>query len=294
MSDILTKAITKDGFFNISAVVTTETVNKAHAYHNTMPVASAALGRLLTAGLLMAGSLKEDAAGLTLQIRGNGPLGTLVAVADSKGGVKGYAANPAADLPLRPDGKLDVGGAVGKGTLSVIRDLKMKEPYIGQIPIQTGEIGDDLAYYYMQSEQIPSVVALGVLVDRDYTIKCSGGFLIQVMPGCSEQSLEKLENSIQGLMSVTDMLSHGMDGAEIIKYVMLGFDIDILDSYPVGYNCNCSRERMKRAIISLGKKEITDIIEEQGQAEITCHFCNTAYSFDKDELADMLKKAVKA
>lgn len=293
MQDSLTRAITKDGFFKISAVVTTETVNRAHSFHQTSPLASAALGRLLTAGLMMADSLKEDDASLTLQMRGDGPLGTLVVVADSKGGVKGYVANPSADLPLRPDGKLNVGGGVGKGTLSVIRDLKMKEPYIGQIPIQTGEIGDDLAYYFMQSEQIPSVVALGVLVDRDYTIQCAGGFMIQVMPGCDEQSLTKLENSIQGLMSVTDMLKQGMNGTEIIKYVMLGFDVDFLGESPVGYVCSCGRERMERAIISLGRREIQELIDEQGSAEIVCQFCNRAYNFEKEELENMLSKATR-
>lgn len=294
MADTLTKAISKDGFFKICAVVSTETANAAHNYHQTMPTASAALGRLLTAGLMMADGLKEEDATLTLQLRGDGPLGILAVVADSKGGVKGYVANPQADLPLREDGKLNVGGGVGKGTLSVIRDLKMKEPYIGQIPIQTGEIGDDLAYYFMQSEQVPSVVALGVLVDRDYTVSCAGGFLIQVMPGCDEKSLTKLENSLQGLMSVTEMLSQGMSGEDIIRYVMLGFEIEMLETVPVGYHCDCSKERMERAIISLGKKEIQDIIDEQGQAEIVCHFCNQAYQFDRDALTGMLEKATRA
>lgn len=293
MSDILTKAITKDGYFKISAAITTKTVNTAHKYHQTMPTATAALGRLLTADLLMAAELKEEAAGITLQVRGDGPLGILVAVADSSGGVKGYAANPAVDLPLRQDGKIDVGRAVGKGTLSVIRDLKMKEPYIGQIPIQTGEIGDDLAYYFMQSEQIPSVVALGVLVDRDFSVKCAGGFLIQVMPGCDDKSLSKLENSVNGIMSVTDMIDKGMNTEEIIKYVMLGFDTEILESTDIGYRCGCSRERMERAIISLGKKEIADIIAEQGRAEINCQFCGSSYLFDRNELEIMKEKALR-
>ena len=293
MGDILSKAITKDGFFKIATVVTTDTVNQAHTYHQTMPVASAAIGRLLTAGLLMADGMKEDEASLTLQLRGDGPLGTLVVVADTKGGVKGYVANPAADLPLKENGKLDVGGGVGKGTLSVIRDLKMREPYIGQIPIQTGEIGDDLAYYFMQSEQIPSVVALGVLVDRDYSIMHAGGFLIQVMPGCDDKSLTKLENSIQGLMSVTDMLKQGMSAEDMIKYIMLGFDVDYLGEKPVSYCCDCGRERMERAIISLGKKEIRDLIDEQGEAEIVCHFCNKGYAFNKEELEDLLCKSTR-
>lgn len=291
MSDQLTKAITKDGFFKISAAVTTQAVNQAHMYHSTMPVASAALGRLLTAGFLMADSLKEENASLTLQMRGDGPLGTLVVVADSKGGAKGYVANPGADIPLKENGKLDVGAAVGRGTLSVIRDLKLKEPYIGQIPIQTGEIGDDLAYYFMQSEQIPSVVGLGVLVARDYSIQCSGGFLIQVMPGCDEKSLSRLENSVQGLMSITEMLQQGMTPQDMIRYIMLGFELEFLEDMEIGYRCDCGRERMERAIVSLGKREIRDMIEEQGEAEIVCHFCNKAYRFNREELEELLDQS---
>ena len=291
MADILTKAITKDGFFKISAVVSTETAEQARKFHNTSPVATAALGRLLSAGILMSGELKEEKAKLTLQMKGDGPLRTVLVAANSKGEVKGYVENPLVDIPLKDNGKLDVGGAIGKGTLCVIRDLCMKEPYIGQVAIQTGEIGDDLAYYFMQSQQVPSVVALGVLVDRDYSVKCSGGFIIQVMPECDDKSLTKLENSIQGLMSVTEMLTNGMNGEEIIKYVMLGFDLDILEKTEVGYVCDCSRERMERAIISLGKKEIDDIIKEQGEAEIVCSFCNTAYKFDADQLEIMKNSA---
>ena len=287
MSDIITRAITKDGFFKISAVVSTESVQKARDFHNTSPVATAALGRLLTAALLMGGELKEDKAKLTLQMKGDGPLGTVFAAANSKGEVKGYTENPLCDLPLKANGKLDVGGAIGKGTLCVIKDLCLKEPYIGQVAIQTGEVGDDLAYYFMQSEQVPSVVSLGVLVDRDYSVKCAGGFIIQVMPECDDKSLTKLENSIGGIMSMTEMLSQGMNGEDIIKYVMLGFDTDILDSREVGYVCDCSRERMERAIISLGKAEIDAIIEEQGEAEIVCSFCNSAYKFDAKQLEEM-------
>ena len=291
MADILTKAITKDGFFKISAVVSTESAEQARRFHNTSPVATAALGRLLSAGLLMGGELKEENSKLTLQMKGDGPLKNVLVAANSKGEVKGYVENPLVDLPLKPYGKLDVGTAVGRGTLCVIKDLCLKEPYIGQVAIQTGEIGDDLAYYFMQSEQVPSVVALGVLVDRDYSVKCSGGFIIQVMPECDDKSLTKLENSIGGLMSVTEMLTNGMTGEEIINYVMLGFDVDILESREVGYVCDCSRERMERAIISLGKKEIDDIIKEQGEAEIVCSFCNTAYKFDSAQLEKMKNSA---
>ncbi|MEE1049291.1 MAG: Hsp33 family molecular chaperone HslO [Clostridia bacterium] len=291
MADILTKAITKDGFFKISAVVSTESAEQARRFHNTSPVATAALGRLLSAGLLMGGELKEENSKLTLQMKGNGPLRTVLVAANSKGEVKGYVENPLVDIPLKPNGKLDVGGAIGSGSLSVIKDLCLKEPYIGQVALQTGEVGDDLAYYFMQSEQVPSVVALGVLVDRDYSVKCSGGFIVQVMPECDDKSITKLENSIGGIMSVTEMLSSGMNGEDIIKYVMLGFDVDILESHEVGYVCDCSRERMERAIISLGKKEIDDIIKEQGEAEIVCSFCNTAYKFDAEQLEEMKNSA---
>lgn len=291
MADILTRGITKDGFFKISAVVATETVEKARSLHNTTPVATAALGRMLAAGLIMGGELKEKNARLTLQLKGDGPLGSVLVAANSRGEVKGYVDNPAAELPLKPNGKLDVGGAVGRGTLCVIKDLCLKEPYIGQVAIQTGEVGDDLAYYFMQSEQVPSVVSLGVLVDRDYTVKCAGGFIIQVMPECDDKSLTKLENSIGGLMSMTEMLLQGMSGADIIKYVMLGFDVEILGESEVGFVCDCGRDRMERAIISLGKQEIDDIIHEQGEAEIVCSFCNTAYKFDSDALREMRENA---
>lgn len=291
MADKLTRAITKDGFFKISAVVSNETVEQSRKFHNSSPVATAALGRLLTAGLLMGGELKEDNAKLTLQMSGDGPLGRVIVSANSKGEVKGYAENPQIDMPLNEKGKLDVGGAIGKGTLSVIKDLGLKEPYIGQVAIQTGEVGDDLAYYFMQSEQVPSVVALGVLVDRDFSVKCAGGFIIQVMPECNDESLTMLENSIAGIMSVTEMLSQGMDGADMIKYAMLGFDTEILEESEVGYVCDCSRERMERAIVSLGKAEIDAIIKEQGQAEIVCSFCNKPYVFNTEELEAMRDRA---
>lgn len=291
MADKITRAITKDGFFKISAVVTTDTVEQARQFHNSSPVATAALGRLLTAGLLMGGELKEDKAKLTLQMSGDGPLGRVIVSANSKGQVKGYAENPQIDMPLNGAGKLDVGGAIGRGTMSIIKDIGLKEPYIGQVEIQTGEVGDDLAYYFMQSQQIPSVVALGVLVDRDYSVKCAGGFIIQVMPECDNESLTMLENSISGIMSVTEMLDGGMNGEEMIKYAMLGFETDILEESDVEYFCDCSRERMERAIVSLGKSEIDAIIEEQGQAEIVCSFCSKPYVFDAEELKKMSDNA---
>lgn len=270
---------------------TTETVETARKYHSLSPVSAAALGRLMTAGLMMGAMLKGDEPTLTLQVRGDGPLGMMAAVADSKGSVKGYCANPVVDMPLNDKGKLDVGGAVGSGVLGIIKDLKMKEPYIGQVPLQTGEIGDDIAFYFMQSEQTPSVVALGVLVDRDYSIKCAGGYIIQVMPECDEKTLSKLENSIGGLMPVTEMLDKGMSLEEILKYVMLGFETEVLEETEVGYRCDCSKERMERAVISLGKEQIQSIIDESGEAELCCHFCDRKYTFGKEELERFLEAA---
>lgn len=291
MADILTRAITKDGFFKISAVISTETAELSRKFHNTSPVVTAALGRLLSAGLLMGSELKEEKARMTIQMKGDGEIGTVLVAANSKGEVKGYAENPYVDIPLKENGKLDVGGAIGKGSLTVIKDLCLKEPYVSSVAIQTGEIGDDLAYYFMQSEQVPSVVSLGVLVDTDCSVKYSGGFIIKVMPDCDEQSLTKLENSIKNIMSMTEMMSRGMDGRDIIKYVMLGFDVDILEDTEVGYVCDCSRERMERAIVSLGKDEIQGIIDDNGKAEIVCSFCDTAYEFSKDDLEAMKDKA---
>ena len=289
--DKLTKAVTKDGFMRIYFANCRETVEKAREYHNLSPLASAVLGRTLVSGHLLGAMLKNEEATVTIQVKGGGPAGIILAVADAKGGVKGYIENPMVDLPLNRVGKLDVGGAVGKnGFLSVIRDLKMKEPYIGQVPLQTGEIGDDMAFYFAQSEQVPSVVALGVLVDKDLSVKASGGFIVQVMPDCDEFSLARLEKSIQGLKSVTALLEDGMSSEDIIKYIMEGFEIDILERKEVGYKCDCSRDRTYRAIKSLGKDEIKAILEEDGRAEVNCHFCSKSYLFGEEELKSMIEE----
>ncbi len=282
--DRLVKAITKDGFFRIYAADTRGIVNTAQKYHQLSPVCSAALGRLMTAGVMMGTMLKGDSATLTLQMRGNGPIRYMASVSDAFGHVKGYCANPAVDLPLNSKGKLDVGKAVGRGTLGVVKDIGMREPYIGQVPIQTGEIGDDIAYYFMQSEQTPSVVALGVLVDTDISVKGAGGFIIQVMPDCDDESLTRLENSIGGMMTLTEMFERGMTPEEVIRYVMLGFETEILESMEISYRCDCSKERMERAIISLGREQIDEIINDTGSAEITCRFCDRKYTFGREEL----------
>lgn len=289
--DKLVKAITKDGFFRIYAADTRETVNAAQKYHKLSPVCCAALGRLMTAGVMMGTMLKGDKPTLTLQMNGDGPLGMMASVSDTEGHVKGYCANPRVDLPLNEKGKLDVGKAVGNGTLGVIKDLHMKEPYIGHVPIQTGEVGDDIAFYFMQSEQTPSVVGLGVLVDTDYSVKGAGGFIIQVMPECDEESLSKLENSIGDIMTLTEMFERGMTPEEIIKYLMLGFDVEFLETMEIGYHCDCSKERMERAIVSLGKEQITEILNDTGEAEICCRFCDRKYKFGAEDLKRFIERA---
>jgi molecular chaperone Hsp33 len=242
----------------------------------------------------MGAMLKDENTSLTLQMHGDGPLGRVMAVANSEGDVKGYIENPLAELPLNAFGKLDVGGAIGQnGYMSIVKDMNMKEPYIGQVPIQTGEIGDDLAFYFAQSEQVPSLVALGVLVDRDYTVKQAGGFIVQIMPDCDEFNLRKFEKSAENITSVTAMLEKGLSNEELIREVMKDFEVEILEEVDVDYVCDCCDERMQRAIVSLGKSEIRDIIDEQGEAEIVCQFCNKAYLYDKSALEEMLERATR-
>lgn len=291
MADKLTKAVTKNGLIRIYAVNSKNIAEKARKFHSTMPLGTAALGRLLTGAVLMGNMQKDEDISLTLQMHGDGPLGRVLAVANSKGEVKGYIEHPLADLPLNRVGKLDVGGGIGQGYLSVVKDMNMKEPYIGQVPIQTGEIGDDIAFYFAQSEQVASLVALGVLVDRDYSVKQAGGFIVQIMPDCDEFNLKKFEKSAESITSVTQMLERGLSNEELIREVMKEFEVDILEEKDVCYHCDCSDDRMQRAIISLGKKEIQDIIDEQGEAEIVCQFCNKAYTYGKESLEEMRDKA---
>lgn len=291
MADKLTKAVTKNGLIRIYAVNSKDIAEKARKFHSTMPLGTAALGRLLTGAVLMGNMQKDEDTSLTLQMHGDGPLGRVLAVANSKGEVKGYIEHPLADLPLNRFGKLDVGGGIGQGYLSVVKDMNMKEPYIGQVPIQTGEIGDDIAFYFAQSEQVASLVALGVLVDRDYSVKQAGGFIVQIMPDCDEFNLKKFEKSAESITSVTQMLERGLSNEELIREVMKEFEVDILEEKDVCYHCDCSDDRMQRAIISLGKKEIQDIIDEQGEAEIVCQFCNKAYTYGKESLEEMRDKA---
>ncbi len=289
MSDYLVRAVSDSGSIRAFSVVSTDTVNTAFKYHKTSPVVTAALGRLLTAAVMMGADLKGENDTVTLQVTGGGPAGRIIAIADSKLNVKGYASNPIVDLNLNEKGKLDVAGAVGtNGYLTVIRDMGLKEPYIGKTQLVTGEIGDDITNYYATSQQTPSAVGLGVLVDVDYTVKCAGGFIVQVMPDATEEEISKLEDNISKLKSVTTMLDEGKTCEDILKTVMEGIDFHFTETSPVSYYCNCSRERVERAIITLGADEINDMIEKDGGAELTCHFCDSVYKFNEEELRNLI------
>ena len=290
MEDYILRAVTTDGAVRVSAAVTTNMVETARKTHNTSPTATAALGRLLTAAAIMGDMMKGEDDSLTLQMDGGGPLGKLVAISDSAANVKGYVQDPTVDLPLK-NGKLDVGGAVGKsGLLGIIRDFGLKEPYIGQVELSTGEIGDDIALYYARSEQIPSVVALGVLVDRDYSVKAAGGMILQVMPEATDEQILKLEEMVKTMPSITSMLDSGATPEDILAFALQAFDGYTFEQSTTAYRCDCSRERIERAVRSLGKEEIRDIIEKQIQAELTCHFCNKQYIVSKEELEAMLEE----
>ena len=287
--DKLVRAITAGGAVKAVAVTTRSLTEQARNIQKTLPVATAALGRTLAAASMMGNALKEDAASLTLQIKGGGPLGTVLAVSDSQGCVRGYVQNPHVDLPLREDGKLDVGRAVGcDGTLTVIKDLGMKEPYIGSVGLLGGEIAEDLAAYFVESEQIPTACALGVLVERDYTVSQAGGYLIQLLPGATDDEITALEAGLARLGAITPALAAGMDGEAILREVLGGFQLTLLDRSPVEYRCYCSRERVSQALLSMGPDELRAMIEEDGKAELTCQFCDKVYRFTKEELEGLL------
>lgn len=294
MKDYIVRAVTKNGAVRVFCAVTTNTVNEAYKMHKTSPVATAALGRLLTASAMMGAMLKSENETITLQLVGDGPIGRVLAVSDSNSNVKGYVTNPLVDLPKNSKGKLDVGGAVGKdGYLVVTKDMGLKEPYIGKTPLVSGEVGDDLTKYFAVSEQTPSVVGLGVLIDIDYSVKEAGGFIIQVMPEATEEDISLLEENIKLVTSVTDMLSDGLLPENILEILLRGFEFEITQKRDTKYFCNCSRERVERALISIGEKELTDIIENDKKAQLTCHFCDKVYDFSEEELKTLLKQAKK-
>lgn len=275
----------------VFAVTTRDTVEKARQIHNTSPVATAALGRLLSAGAMMGPMMKGDKDLMTLRIKGDGPIGGITVTADSKGNVKGYPENPNVLIHAKPNGKLDVSGAIGKGYLTVIRDLGLKEPYVGQVELVSGEIAEDMTYYFTTSEQIPSSVGLGVLLDKANFVKQAGGFIVQLMPGVKDEIISVIENNLSGIKSVTSMLDSGMTPEDIAGLLMNGLDFKILEKTPVGFNCGCSRERMAKAVISLGEKEIQEMIDDGEPIELNCQFCKGSYEFSVDELKEMLKAA---
>ena len=289
MEDKIVRAISGDGMVQAAAIYSRNLTERARQIHKTLPVATAALGRTLAAASMMGDALKGQGASLTLQLKGGGPLGTVLAVSDHEGNVRGYVTNPQVDLPLRPDGKLDVGGAVGhEGTLTVIKDLHMKEPYVGTIDLLGGEIAEDVAGYFVESEQIPTACGLGVLVDRDQSVKSAGGYLIQLMPGADEDTITRVEGGVLAAGNVSAILDKDPDPEHLLKTVLSDFDVKILESDPVEYKCYCSRERVERALISLGAEELKNILREQGSCQMTCQFCDAVYRFDGPELQKLI------
>ena len=291
MKDYIIKATAANAQIRAFAATTKETVEQARQSHDTSPVITAALGRLLTAGAMMGSMMKGEKVILTLQIHGDGPAGGLTVTADSQGNVKGYAIHPQVILPANTIGKLDVGGALGNGMLSVIKDMGMKEPYVGQTALQTGEIAEDLTYYFAASEQIPSSVGLGVLMEKNNTVRQAGGFIVQLMPFAEESVISRLEENLKTLKPVTTMLDEGLTPEQILETVLAGMDVQFTEKTDTGFYCNCDKARVEKALISLGKKEINDMIKDGKSIEVNCHFCNHNYCFSVEELKQMVKKA---
>ncbi len=289
--DIIVRATAADAQIRVFCAYTKDMVEEARKRHNTSPVCTAALGRLMTAASMMGSMLKNDTDLLTVKIESDGPIEGITVTADSKGFVKGYVGNPLVILPANSIGKLDVAGAVGVGYLDVIKDLGLKEPYVGQTELQTGEIAEDITYYYASSEQIPSSVGLGVLMNRDNTVKQAGGFILQLMPGVTEETIEKVENNLKKISSVTTLLDEGKGPKEILEILCEGLEPKIIDIIPVGFKCNCSKERVSKALISVGKEELSKIVKEEDSINLHCDFCNTDYKFINDELKDLLQYA---
>lgn len=289
MGDYILRAITGDGAVRALAAVTTQTAEQARQIHNTTPTATAALGRLLTAASLLGCTMKGERDSLTIQMDGGGPAGRVVAISDSNANVKGFISNPLVDLPKNSKGKLDVGGAIGRnGFLGIIRDLGLKEPYSGQVALATGEVGDDLALYFAQSEQIPSIVALGVLVDVDYSVKAAGGLIIQVMPAATDEQISSLEKIANELPPITKLIDEGALPEDILSFALSSFDSYTFEKSQTQYKCDCSVERIEKALISLGRAEIEDMINTQHGAELTCHFCNSIYNVTEERLRELI------
>lgn len=287
MSDYIVTAMAGEGQVRAFAITSKELVEEARKHHNTSPVATAALGRLLSAGAMMGSMMKNEKEVLTLQIKASGPINGMTVISDSKANVKGYVGNPEVMLPPK-NGKLDVGEAVGIGFMNVIRDMGMKDPYMGQAHLQTGEIAEDLTFYYATSEQIPSSVGLGVLMNKNNTVQQAGGFIVQLLPFASEEVIDKLEENIKTLDTVTNMLDKGLTPEQILGEVLNGLDIEFTDKLETSFKCECSKERVSRAVISIGEKEIQDMIDDGEPVEVRCHYCSGAYRFEVEDLEELL------
>lgn len=290
MEDYIVRALAAEGQVRAFAASTKNLVETARRKHESSPIVTVALGRLLTGGVMMGAMMKNDSDLVTIQIKSDGPIGSMTVTADAKGTVKGFAANPQAMLPLK-DGKLDIAGAVGIGVLRVIKDIGLREPYVGDTILITSEIAEDLTYYFTTSEQIPSSVGLGVLMHKDNTVEQAGGFVIQMMPGASEETAAQIEKKLQEIQSVTQMLSDGMTPEEILNVILEGMNPQITDRLPAEFRCNCSRDRVKKAVISIGSQEIQAMIDDDKPIEVNCHFCNSHYTFTVEELKEMLSAA---
>lgn len=290
MNDYIIRATAANDQIRAFAVVTTEMVETAREHHNTSPVATAALGRLLTAGAMMGSMMKGEKDVLTLQIKAGGPLQGITVTADSQGNVKGYVGNPDVCIPANSKGKLDVAGAVGPGFLTVIKDMGLKEPYSGQVMLQTCEIAEDLTYYFATSEQVPSAVGLGVLMNKNNTVRQAGGFIVQLMPFAEEEVISRLEQNVQKINSVTNLLEEGHTPESLLEKVLEGFDVQINEKMDTRFRCNCSKERVAKALISIGRKELNEMIQEGKPIEMNCHFCNTNYTFTVEEMKEILRK----
>ena len=293
MKDYLVRATAADAQIRAFAATTRQMAETARQKHDTSPVVTAALGRLLTAGSMMGSMLKGEEDLLTLQVTGDGPMGGMTVTADSKGHVKGYANEPQVILPANSQGKLDVGGAVGSGILRVIQDSGLKDPYVGQTVLQTGEIAEDLTYYFATSEQVPSSVGLGVLMERDNTVRQAGGFIVQLMPFAEEETISRLEQNLGKIRSVTSMLDEGLTPEELLGLVLEGMDIQFRDTCEVEFSCSCSKERVEKALISIGREEIDKMIADGEPIEVKCHFCNKGYQFSVQELEEIVEKCRK-
>lgn len=291
MEDYIIRGMAADHQVRFFAANTKNLVEEARQHHNTSPVATAALGRLLTGGAMMGSMCKNDTDVITIQIKCSGPIGGLVVTADAKANVKGYVYNKDVMLPPNKQGKLDVGGALDLGVLTVIKDLGLKEPYSGQTHLVSGEIAEDLTYYFATSEQIPTSVALGVLMNKDNTVRQAGGFIIQMMPFAQEEVIAALEERLKNFSSITNHLDQGETPEDMMHALFEGFDMTIEDKIPTRFYCNCSKERVSKAVISVGKKDLLEMIEDQKPIEVNCHFCNSHYTFTVDELKEMLKAA---